>query len=53
MNSFVDVYKIMGKDYYKILDILCNVSEDEIRKVYWKMVLKYYLDKNKSIGVED
>lgn len=43
----------MGKDYYNILDILCNVSEDEIWKVYWKMVLKFYLDKNKSFEVED
>lgn len=43
----------MGKDYYKIFGILLGVNEDEIKKVYWKMVLKYYLDKNKEFNVEE
>lgn len=43
----------MGKDYYEILDIFWNVSEEEIWKVYWKMVFKFYLDKNKSFEVEE
>lgn len=45
--------EIMGKDYYKILGVLEIVMDDEIKKVYWKFVLKWYLDKNKSLGVED
>lgn len=33
-------------DYYKILEIIKFVIEVEIKKVYWKLVWKYYLDLN-------
>ena len=43
----------MGKDYYKILGINKNANDDEIKKAYRKMALKYHPDKNKSPGAEE
>ncbi|VEL21468.1 unnamed protein product [Protopolystoma xenopodis] len=43
----------MGKDYYKVLGLQKGASEDEIKKAYRKMALKYHPDKNKSPQAEE
>lgn len=43
----------MGKDYYKALGIQKGASDDDIKKAYRKMALKYHPDKNKAPGAEE
>lgn len=43
----------MGKDYYQILGLQKSAKDDEIKKAYRKLALKYHPDKNKAAGAED
>lgn len=43
----------MGKDYYKTLGLQKGASDDDIKKAYRKLALKYHPDKNKTPGAEE
>ena len=46
--------KILSKkDYYDILGLTKNATDDEIRKAYKKLAIKFHPDKNKSKSAEE
>lgn len=53
--TFIDIiqYNNCMKDYYKLLEVDQSATQDEIKKAYRKLAVKYHPDKNKDDGAED
>ncbi len=53
MEAVSDLYMTTSKrDYYEVLGISRNASEEDIKKAFRKLALEYHPDRNRSEGAE-
>jgi len=52
MEEEIRKFKQM-KDFYQILGVAKSSTQEEIRKAYKKLALKFHPDKNPSAGAQD
>jgi DnaJ like chaperone protein len=50
MNSLKSMFKNTIEDYYKVLEIDSTVPDEEVKKAYRKMAMKYHPDKVATMG---
>jgi DnaJ like chaperone protein len=51
-ESILNMFLVSTVDYYKILEVEKNASDDEVKKAYRKMARKYHPDRVQHLGEE-